>query len=159
MVLGLLEEELLPTCFVFLAGGYDGPATSMYLLFYMLALYPDVQERCYQEVMVSYKQHCLKLIGVTDLFNKEGFMVALGMGSNIYVSNKPFQTAMDGETEVQYKHIQQMTYLEAVINEVNRIFPTTRYDIQKQRNYGVCEFDLHYHVTKSLFQSGSSSVR
>ena len=45
------EEMVYAQAMIFLAGGYETTATTLSLVTYMLAKHPEVQERCYQEIV------------------------------------------------------------------------------------------------------------
>jgi len=47
----LTEHEIVSQCFLFLIAGYETTAVTMTNTAYLLALFPEVQEKCYQEVL------------------------------------------------------------------------------------------------------------
>lgn len=47
----LTEHEIISQCFLFLIAGYETTAVSMTNTAYLLAQFPEAQEKCYQEIM------------------------------------------------------------------------------------------------------------
>ena len=50
----LMENELVANCFVFLLAGYETTANCLAFTTFLLAKYPDVQERLYREIVEIY---------------------------------------------------------------------------------------------------------
>lgn len=49
--LGLSKDEVVAQSILFFLAGYDTTATSISFLMYNLALYPEIQEKLYEEIM------------------------------------------------------------------------------------------------------------
>ncbi|EGT31682.1 hypothetical protein CAEBREN_01158 [Caenorhabditis brenneri] len=48
---GMTKQEVIENCFAFLLAGYETTSTAMTYCSYLLAKYPDVQEKLYQEIV------------------------------------------------------------------------------------------------------------
>ncbi|EGT31699.1 hypothetical protein CAEBREN_11806 [Caenorhabditis brenneri] len=57
---GMSKQEVVENCFAFLIAGYETSSTAMIYCAYLLAKYPDVQEKLYQEI-VELKRNGKKL--------------------------------------------------------------------------------------------------
>ena len=49
--LGLSKDEVVAQSILFFLAGYDTTATSISFLMYNLAVYPEIQEKLYEEIM------------------------------------------------------------------------------------------------------------
>ncbi|KAJ7174978.1 cytochrome P450 [Mycena crocata] len=75
----LTDGELLSNTFVFLAAGHETTSHTLSFMVGLLALYPDVQRRVYEEVqslcvdpstILNYKEHLHKLVFTTAVFHE-----------------------------------------------------------------------------------------
>ncbi|KAJ6569231.1 cytochrome P450 [Mycena capillaripes] len=121
----LTDGELLSNTFVFLVAGHETTSHTLSFMVALLALYPDVQRRVYQEVqslcddpsaILNYKEHMPKLVYTTAVFYEtlRLFTVAPRLGrvalTDTTLVARRFKTTLDGnmgEVEEYPVHIKQ----------------------------------------------------
>ncbi|KAJ7776608.1 cytochrome P450 [Mycena maculata] len=121
----LTDGELLSNTFVFLVAGHETTSHTLSFMVALLALYPLVQRRVYEEVqslcddpsaILNYKEHMPKLVYTTAVFYEtlRLFTVAPRLGRVVLADTtlvaRRFKTTLDGnvsEVEEYPVHIKQ----------------------------------------------------
>lgn len=149
------DEDMREEVETFMFAGHDTTAMAISWTLYMLGLHPEIQDRVRAEVDAIFDEEEANLQNLSESNNNDNDENCNQVDNNVEVESAYSQT--NKETHVTEEMMKKMKYLDCVMKEVQRVYPTAPfigrevtedtdicgYTVPKGTGAGVLTFLLH----------------